>query len=109
MKNNNYTLNDFIREYKGDYCQEYETYIGMEFMYKNTWYRMSREVGDNDRFYLIKVSLIDEKKPGYSENLKYEILAIYDTIYELLESRAIDNKLFQDILFDEETEILSQD
>ena len=109
MSNNKYTLKDFMLEYGREPSVDYEVYIGLDFDYRNQSYRLSREWGDNGRFYLWKVSIINPKKPGYVENLNFETLGIYDTIDGLLDSTVIDNRPLKELLFCSETEITGQD
>ena len=46
---------------------------------------------------------------GVSFKDKYDILGIYDTMEALLESTAIDNRKFKDVIMDDDTIIDSKD
>ena len=111
MNKNCYTKEDFLEEYDWEnttLCQ-YETCIGLEFNYKGNHYRISREVADENKFYLIKVIFLDENNEVNGCNYEYEILGIYDDVHSLLASKKIDNAKLEDILFSELTEITDQD
>ena len=107
MNEYKYTLEDFLLEYGTKYSPDYETYIGLDFDYKNKSYRLCREA--DDKFYLWKVSIINPKKPGYVDNLNFDTLGIYDTIDDLLNSTVIDDRPLKELLFCSDTEITGQD
>lgn len=111
MNKNGYTKEEFLNEYDWEHTalSQYETCIGLEFNYKKNHYRISREVADADRFYLIKVTFLDKENEMGSPNYEYEVLGIYDDINLLLASKKIDNRSLESVLFCELTEITDQD
>ena len=110
MSQEKYTIDDYIREYKGPFSTEYETYIGIEFKYKGTNYRLSHEIGyTDDKFYFLKYEIKKTKSNGLSFDREFHILNIYDTFDDLLKAKLIDNKTLKEIFEDDTTEILSQD
>lgn len=111
MNKNGYTKDDFLNEYDWEHTSltPYETCVGLEFDYKNNHYRISREVGDANKFYLIKVTFLDKENEINSPNYEYQILGIYDDIQSLLQTKKIDDKKLENVLFCELTEITDQD
>lgn len=108
---NHYTKEDFLNEYDWEHTtlSQYETCIGLEFDYESNHYRISREVGDANKFYLIKVTFLDKENEIDSPNYEYQILGIYDDIQSLLQSKKKDGKSLEDVLFCESTKITDQD
>lgn len=109
MNKNNYTLDDFLEEYDWENSKIKETCIGLEFDYKDNHYRISREIADNSRFYLIKVTFLNRENSYGNPNYEYKILGIYDNIQDLLKSKEIDRKELTEVLFSEGAEITDQD
>ena len=102
MKNEYNSLSDFVKEYSGIISDEYETYIGIDFNFKNKSYRMCLEpIG---KYYLYEVS--DTYKDGMPE---FKVLGIFDSIEELLNSKTIQNICFKDIILSDETIITGKD
>lgn len=111
MNKNGYTKEEFLKEYDWEHSalSQYETCIGLEFDYKSNHYRISREVADANKFYLIKVTFLEKENQMNSPNYEYEILGIYDDIHSLLASKRIDDISLENVLFCELTEITDQD
>lgn len=111
MSANDYTKKEFLDEYDWEHrsLSPYETRIGLEFDYKGGHYRISREPGDANKFYLIKVTFLDEENEIGSPDYQYEILGIYDDIYSILKPKEIDGKKLEDVLFSESVQITDQD
>ncbi len=108
MRKNEYKcLDDFINEYNGKYEIGDEFHIGIEFYYKDQLYRMCLEPG-GDTYYLYKVLLTMEEYLKTGKDI-YKVLGTYDSIESLLESTAIDNKKFKEIIMDDDTIIDSKD
>lgn len=111
MNKNGYTKEEFLEEYDWEHTalSQYETCIGLEFDYKSNHYRISREVADANKFYLIKVTFLDKENEIDSPNYEYEILGVFDDIYSLLTSNIIDDTSLENVLFGDLTEITDQD
>lgn len=111
MSENGYTKKDFSNEYDWEHTSlsPHETRIGLEFDYKGGHYRISREAGDANRFYLIKVTFLDKENEIGNPNYQYQILGIYDNIDSILQSKEIDGKKLEDVLFSESVQITDQD
>lgn len=114
MRKNEYnSLEDFINEYNGKYEIGDEFHIGIEFTYKGVLYRMCREPGQ-EKYFLYQVIKFP-KRDDYKDvlealhNFEYKWLGIYDTIELLLDSEAIDNRKFKDVIMDDDTIIESKD
>lgn len=111
MNKNGYTKADFLNEYDLDHTSftPYETCVGLEFDYKHTHYRISMKVGDTNKFYLIKVTFLNKENEIDNPNYGYQVLGIYDDIQSLFQSKKIDGKSLEDVLFGESTKITDQD
>lgn len=110
MQNSEFkTIEEFIREYGSSPSKDYETYIGLEFEYNKTHYRLCKEPCANNEFYLYIVSLKNPSKEYVLENLDFKIIGTFKTMDELLNSKLINGKLFQDIILDSDTVFLSKD
>lgn len=111
MNKNGYTREEFLNEYDWEHTTLFPNEIcrGLEFDYKNNHYRISREGAHIRDFYLIKVTFLDKENDIDSHNYEYEILGIYDDIDSLLDSKKIDDRRLEEVLFCELTEITDQD
>lgn len=103
MRKNEYkTLDDFYKEYCGKHSDDYETYIGIDFEYKNINYRLCLEpIG---KYYLYRV-----KKNTSDEMPDFENIGIFESLDKALESKIIDSKQFREIIMDDDTIILGKD
>ncbi len=109
MNDIRYSLSDFIKEYTGDYNEEKETYIGLEFENGPHWIRLSREPNDDNRFYVIEMKLKNLNQPVTLDNIEQNVLGVYESIYDMLESTVVNGLQIKTLLFDEKTRILSKD
>jgi hypothetical protein len=115
MENNSYeNLEQFIYEYNSGRMASNENharkFMGIEFLYKNIYYRMCREPlfeDKNSAFY--QVSIMHCEKFGYPIADEFEILGNYKDIYDLLDNCIISGKSFKEVILDDKTKILSQD
>lgn len=106
--NDGYTIAQFIEEYDLNVSSKnYFKMRGFEFSYKGNYYRMSIEWGDE--YFLYQVHFY--KKEGVDTTFyDYTTLGVFYTMKELLNSKIIDNRRFEDIIMDEKTTKLeSQD
>ena len=112
MRKNEYNnLNEFIYEYDSGRHSSIDDnhgrkFMGIEFKYKNIYYRMCREP-ENYKPY--QVSIMHCDKFGYPIADEFEIIGSYNDIYDLLDNCIIDNEYFKVVIMDDSTEILSQD
>lgn len=91
------TLDEFIKEYSNDYNEDGENSRGMDFLYKGFNYRICREY--DEVYYLYNV--IENKNDN-----EFIIVKVYNSMIELLNSKEIDNRLFSEIIMDEENTII---
>lgn len=103
MRKNEYqSLDEFYREYCGIHAEEYETYIGLDFKYKGKQYRMCFE--PNEKYCIYEVnSALNVSMPNFI------ILGEFNSLDDLLESKLIDNKLFKEVILDDDTIITGKD
>ena len=119
MRINEYeNLAQFIYEYDSGRRSSDEThrrkFMGLEFCYKNVYYRMCREPyedsdSDNAKQGFYQVSIMHCEKFGYPVADEFEILGDYKDIDDLLNNCIISGRPFKDVIIDENTKILSQD
>jgi len=114
MRINEYNnLDEFIYEYDSGRHSSNEDhgrkFMGIEFLYKNDYYRMCREPIDDEKNGIYQVSIMHCEKFGYPIAEKFEIVGSYKDIYDLLNNCIIEKKKFKDIIIDSNTKILSQD
>ena len=124
MRVNEYeSLDDFIYEYSQgkefswQNSEQRERFIGIEFCYRNIYYRMCREPYDEERTILLDnghpgiydVMIIHCEKSGYPRADSYETIGWYESLQDVLENCMIDGKPFKTVIMDDTTEILGKD
>lgn len=93
---------------------------GMEFLYKNHIYRLTRDpiglekqlkakFGNNKTAYIKLFEVPESQYPDAAVEDLNLFLGIYDDVYDLLDNGKIDNVPLRDIIASEETEILAID
>ena len=96
------------------------TFWGIEFLYKNVYYRITRDIIGVERdewfkkkfgnIYNIKFFIIPvEKYPDASEIPHENYIGTYKDVYDLIDNGKIDGIPLREILVSEETEILGMD
>lgn len=124
MRVNEYTsLNEFVYEY----CQgkefswqndeQKERYMGIEFSYNGTYYRMCREPYDEVSTPILKngspamydVMIMHCEKSGYPTADSFEVVGWYENLADVLENCILQGKRFEEIIMDDTTQILSKD
>ena len=103
MRKNEYnSLSEFVNEYSGKQSEVYETYIGLDFEYKNSKYRMCLEPIQKYYLYVVHTS-------NNSDMPEFDTIGIFDTLELLLDSTKIDNRPFRDVIMDDSTIITGKD
>lgn len=122
MRKNEYnSLNEFIYEYDsgraGSTEKQGRKYMGIEFVYHGTYYRICREpLPDNERPVLpngklgvYNVTIMHCVSQGYPVADRFESIGWYSDIYDLLKNCYIGGVPFEAVIMDDDTEILSKD
>ena len=98
------------------------TFWGIEFLYKNVIYRITRDpigvekyewfkekFGDNKSEYIKFFIIPTEKYPDASDIPNENYIGVYKDVYDLINNGNIDGVPLREILVSEETEILAMD
>lgn len=122
MRKNEYDdLEQFIYEYCSGPAPSDDThgrkYMGIEFEYHKTYYRMCREPLDdaerpvlaNNKLGYYNVTIMHCDTMGYPMADYFESIGWYSDIYDLMEHCIIGGKTFKDIIMADDTVILGQD
>ena len=124
MRVNEYeALDDFIYEYEQgkefswQNDEHRERFMGIEFSYKNRFYRMCREpydemntpVLEDGNPALYDVMIIHCEKRGYPRVDRYEVIGWYRNLQDVLDNCIIDARPFKEIIMDDQTAILGKD
>ena len=123
MRINEYScLEDFIYEYESGKSipsdnLERPKYMGIEFKYKDTYYRMCREpmdennkvILDDGRVGRYDVMITHCEQTGYPLAESFELIGWYADLNDVLENCILQNKKFKDVIMGDMTEILGQD
>jgi len=115
MKINEYTgLDEFIYEYDSGRRASTETqprkFMGIEFLYRNVYYRMCYEPAESDverRFYYVYIMHCESR--GYPTADHFEVIGRYEKLHDLLNNFFIGGVPFKDVIMDDNTKILSKD
>ncbi|MDD6727969.1 MAG: hypothetical protein PUE08_01945 [Eubacteriales bacterium] len=104
MRINEYNnISEFISQYSGTWSPSNEQWLGLEFRYKDEYYRF--DSGDN--FSVSKIIFSDSDT--YPMSSGYEPLIESETLESLLKKKMISNLTFADVIMADETEILAKD
>ena len=117
MKLNEYSkIDEFIEEYAEgrapstvNACRKY---MGIEFKYKEDYYRMCREPmggGLTSSESQYRLMLMCCNRFGYPIADEFRLIGNYINITDLLENGKIGDEYFSNIIIDDNTEILSKD
>lgn len=107
-------LQEFIDEYDFLSTKDCEKHIGIEFVYKDTNYRVCCEPLDDAQLPI----LANGRKGRYDVNIinwendtqfEYELVGWYADMNDLLENCMIGDRKFKDVIIDDETRITGKD
>lgn len=105
MRTNEYTeLQEFLSEYTGRRDPANNLWYGLEFKYNDNYYRLDY-VSNSIKLTRLKF----ENNTNYPDSSGYDILGEFQSVNELLECSVDGNKVFKDVIIDENTELLSKD
>lgn len=120
MRRNEYnSIDEFTSQYIGIWNPSEGHWLGLDFSYKGSEYRMQTEPmyteqdtilpnGETAVFYLYKKAPLMEGKLS-KEKKTYELIGEYASMEALLMSRMINGELFKSVIMDDATELLGQD
>lgn len=115
MRVNEYnTLEEFTNEYVGAWNPSEGHWFGLDFKYHGVTYRLhtgsmyqqTNTILPNGREALFGIYRMMEKTVG---DHNYKLLGEYADMNDLLDSTIIDNRLFSEVIMDDDTEILGKD
>lgn len=117
MRINYYSnLQQFYDEYSDIPIANIRKFIGIEFIYKNKYYRMCNEpkgsgvpCDSNGTELSFAVYEVDWHGNICGHNFTYTPLGFYHDLDEVLDNCIIQGRKFKDIIMDDNTEIISQD
>lgn len=122
MRINEYnSLEEFRDEYAIGWClyglDKKAHYMGIEFVYKGTYYRMCREPGEDSLFPLLSdgrrgrydVLIFPYDEQGVPSCDLEKLVGWYADIDDVLENCIIDGRKFRDVIMDDNTQIMSKD
>ena len=90
---------------------------GIEFRYKDVYYRMCREPQDEKNVIILPdgrtgqydVVILHCEKTGYPMSESFELIGWYSDLEDVLDNCVIQGRKFRDVIMDDETEILGKD
>ncbi len=113
MRKNEYSsLNEFMSQYCGIWAPSEEKWFGLDFSWNGRQYRLHTGLMyDNEASTLpdgrtILFGLYEKTNESDSE---YHLIKQFASMDELLASRCIEDRLFSDVIMDDDTELLGQD
>lgn len=117
MRKNEYdTLDEFCREYDEVDYKNQRGFMGIEFTYRDVYYRMCREpIPETDRPILSNGKrgryrvVIVHWKDGWFSDFEYELIGWYEDINDLLDNCRLGDMKFKDVIMADETEIIGKD
>ncbi|MBR4655933.1 MAG: hypothetical protein IKO68_05075 [Oscillospiraceae bacterium] len=104
---------EFISEYTGVWNPSEGHWLGLDFKYNDTIYRMQ-----TGPMYKQKNTILSDgreamygiyKQLDTTKNNDYDLLGEYADMHDMLESTVIGGREFRDIIMDDSTEILGKD
>lgn len=112
MRINEYnSFEEFYEEYNHDRDVLNGHYIGLEFKYKEKYYRLSHDFSNSDQnneYKYFAYEIIQDKNSSYFEGL-HKLLGKYHNLDEALNEWIIDEKQFKEVIMLDETKILGKD
>ncbi len=118
MRINEYNnLQEFIEEYDEIDRKNIRGFMGIEFTYHGTYYRMCREPLPEDQLPTLanghkghyRIVIVHWKDGEWFSDFDYELIGWYETLDSLLYDCYLDNKAFAEIIMADETEIIGKD
>lgn len=117
MRENEYNnLQEFIEEYDGKKYKAHRSFIGIEFTYRNIYYRMCREPLADDELPTLSDGtkghyrvVIVHWKNGWFSDFDYELIGWYHNIEDLLNNCNLNGQPFRDVIMANETKIIGKD
>ena len=124
MRINEYSsLEQFVYEYESGRAPSIDDehprkFMGIEFYYHGTYYRMCREPFDSDderpklengKLGYYEVTIMHCDTVDYPSCDYFESIGWYSDIYDLLDHCIINGKPFREVIMADETRIMSQD
>ncbi len=116
MRKNEYkSLEEFTSQYVGEWWPTREHWLGLDFSYHGTEYRLHTWSMYNKENTVLpdgRVAMfgIYKKIEGSSDvHPDYELLGEYADMHDLLESRVIERTPFAEVIMDDDTVLLGQD
>ena len=123
MRINEYnSLDEFIDEYYKGVEMPWQSsdgkrrYMGIEFSYKGVYYRMCRELGEDDempklpegRIGRYDVMICHWAMPEFKDD-DFILIGWYSDLNDVLENCIIDGRKFKDVIMDDSTKIEGKD
>lgn len=123
MRVNEYNnLDEFIYEYDSGRSipsdnLDRQKFMGIEFKYNGTYYRMCREPQDNNDIVILNdgrpgvydVMILHCENTGYPMSERSELIGWYADLDDVLDNCIIQGQKFRDIIMADVTEILGKD
>ena len=117
MRMNEYTnLEEFIYEYESGRSipsdnLDRQKFMGIEFRYKDVYYRMCREPQDEKNVIILPdgrtgqydVVILHCEKTGYPMSESFELIGWYSDLEDVLDNCVIQGRKFRDVIMDDET------
>ena len=117
MRMNEYTnLEEFIYEYESGRSipsdnLDRQKFMGIEFRYKDVYYRMCREPQDEKNVIILPdgrtgqydVVILHCEKTGYPMSESFELIGWYSDLEDVLDNCVIQGKIFRDVIMDDES------
>ncbi|WP_197017973.1 hypothetical protein [Lachnospira multipara] len=102
-------LTDFTSQYTGEWNPSEGHWFGLDFTYKNITYRLNTgNMYTNEEDFLFGLYIKTEDN-DIETNQGYKLLFSCNSMEDLLNSTAIDNTCFRDIIINKDVELLGQD
>ena len=118
MRLNEYNnLQEFIEEYDELDRKNIRSFMGIEFTYHGTYYRMCREPLNDDDLPTLpngrkghyRVIIVHWKNGEWFSDFQYELIGWYETIDDLLHNCFISDQTFAEVIMADETTIIGKD
>lgn len=117
MRVNEYkSLKEFINEYDVNCKSNVEHHRGIEFVYNNTYYRISWELMESQDLTIKADEMLGRYnvyivkwKNGFGSEFSYELIGCYPNMNDLLKNCIIDNRKLCEVIMDDSIEIIGKD